>query len=1240
MAVIPVFVSSTFRDFHRERDELNRTVLPVLNELVAPFGSRVELIDLRWGISAEGDDAQARHLRILDVCLAEIARAEPLFVGLIGERYGWVAPFERLERAVDEAGESEIPAGVSVTALEFEFGALRSGSQTALFFERDISGEVSDDWRDTDLSKVIALKRRVHQRCRVYPYRVDATTSSFDLSQFVATVTEHLGAEVQARARQLSATTIDSVGAATELFFEDRAHGFAGRTSLVDKATDIVERGSSVCLYGPSGAGKSAVWCATVSRLRSHGKRVMAIPVGVAPEVATLRGILLRICRDLGSTPDVSINPDELLQHTGELLGAAAPIVVAIDALDQLPDDARLTFFSTQPNGVQILTSTTLYDHVHYLLGAGFRDLTVPLMNAESTRAAVAAISMSIRRDLPPAAIDALALHERSPLWLRLAIAELLTLEAEDYVDVNPTADPLTETARVINTAVAALPSTTESLIDRLTGRAMKRYGEQTVRSVLEYCAVSRSGLRPLDIEQLVGIDALSVAGVRRALAPLLSPRREGGRLGFTHAIISAHIRRPIPDSEIERLHSELVAFMATVDDDPLCTDDRLWHAFRAPLQAPTVSALLARTTEATLPTICAVIIDSVRAPYFRSSLHELTPVGVLTLTSTAHRFKSESTASVRAELALALFDASRAVIDRGDTSPAAFSALSDAAGCLTDLRSVPGRDLLGATADARQFTRQQLEARPNEVSLMEAFALTTMAFVNESSDPSRLIDELEQACSAWDTVSERRPGLRADSWYQFALTLLGGAHQSAGNLDAARSAYLKAIPLAERVDSDPSLKKLNSHVNLVNLRAGLGEVAAAQGHNDEARDHFRVAVTIAQDQYTRNPDISASRDLARTAAGYGRTLLNLGENGSARQWLNYADQLARRLAKIEPDAAEWRFGAATAAAAAIADVIDGDYDSARERLFSYRKLATHRDEEFDFVALQLLHNARQNTRICESLAQLVVDVAALEGTPTEPGNTYTRADMHQQAAAQASANVSGDRDDTYGIHVPAVCDALELIAEQRASKDDPHWLDTIDEVISLRVRRLDGSSARDVTERARELGRALLLEASQLRGHDRAQAAANIALHWTTYLAEDVGNDTDNRVLARRLTEVAMNERAQADILFPFALRYASVLTSKFPEDAVHRFNYLGILDTWGAHQANTGHPEDAAATWLQAARHAGSPAANQGLTKIRNSIARNLRKISSSRAIRRSLRKECAAWANRLESGSSTMP
>ncbi|MCA9834311.1 MAG: DUF4062 domain-containing protein [Thermomicrobiales bacterium] len=1239
MSVIPVFVSSTFRDFHRERDELNRTVLPVLNELAAPFGSRVELIDLRWGITAEDGDARSRDLRILDVCLSEITRAEPLFVGLLGERYGWVAPLERMQRAAYEAGMSTVPADSSVTALEFEFGALRARSQTALFFEREVTGEVPEGWRDADLSKVAGLKERVHDLCTVHRYQVDITASSIDLSHFVATVAEHLGAQVRARARQLSATTVDPVSAATKLFFDDRSHGFAGRTALVEEVTDIADGGGSVCLSGASGSGKSAVWCAAVSRLRSRGHRVIAIPAAVAPEVATLHGILLRICGELGSTPDVSISPDELVQHAGELLGAAAPIIVAIDALDQLPDDTRLTFFTAPPSGVRILTSTTLDDHVNHLSGVGIQRVAVPSMDAEATRAAVTAISTSIRRTLPPEAVDSLASRERSPLWLRLAIAELLALDADDYAGVDPTADALQETARLINSAVTALPPAIEGLVDRVINRSTEQFGEYVVRSVLKLCAVSRSGLRPFDIEQLVGIDALTVAGIRRGLAPLLAPRREGGRLGFTHAIISAHIRRSIPNHEIERLHARLVTFLATYNDDRLCVEDRLWHAFRSPSQSTAVAQILNHPTKAEISKISAVIVDSVHAPHFRNSLRELSSHGVHDLITTAHRFKSELTGAVRAELAIALFDAARQVIDRGETSPTAFSVLSDASGCLADLSSVSGINLFPAVAEARRFTKQLLEERPDNIMLIEAFALTTMAFVNESPGRSDLIEELTQACNAWEVISQREPSIRTDSWHQFALLQLGTAYATSDCHEAARAAYLKALPMAHAVDSyaDTTSPNSSTNSNLVNLYIHLGDVAGAVGRHDEARDYFRSAVDIAQDMYTRNPYISQTSSLAVSAFGYGKAFMNLHEYKTARQWLDYSDELFRRRVQLEPTTPQWIFGARMAAMAAGADVIDGDYNNARKRLRGYLielDSTGHHGWVFAQTADELLDIARKNPQYGVQIAQLVIDTASLEESAKESNSANSsQLEEFEQTATQEVGDSSRDRSRRADADLALVFDARELIAEHRAGNGDPDWLDTVDAIIGFRIRRLEGSQPEDITDRARELGRALLLEASELRGHDRAQAAANIAHHWTTYLSDDDGDEAVNRMLARRLTYVAMNEPAQADTLFPYALRYASLLVNKFPEQESHRYNWLGVLDSWGAHQANTGYLEDATATWIRAARTAGSPTSSEALISIRQSITKNLRRVSLSRSLKRSLRKECAAWADLLE-------
>ena len=84
--IVRVFVSSTFRDMQADRDELVKHVFPRLRKLCESRGVTWGEVDLRWGIT----DEQTAEGKVLPVCLAEIRGCRPYFLGLLGERYGWV----------------------------------------------------------------------------------------------------------------------------------------------------------------------------------------------------------------------------------------------------------------------------------------------------------------------------------------------------------------------------------------------------------------------------------------------------------------------------------------------------------------------------------------------------------------------------------------------------------------------------------------------------------------------------------------------------------------------------------------------------------------------------------------------------------------------------------------------------------------------------------------------------------------------------------------------------------------------------------------------------------------------------------------------------------------------------------------------------------------------------------------------------------------------------------------------
>ncbi|MEX2214310.1 MAG: DUF4062 domain-containing protein, partial [Phycisphaeraceae bacterium] len=138
----PVFITSTFRDMQAERDWLRAHVFPVLEERLRARFHHLETIDLRWGVdtaSAGSQQEQAREMLVLKVCLAEIERSRPFLIGLIGDRYGWRPPEERMKAAAQEAGFNKDIAGKSVTELEILFGVLDSPDQRrrSRFYFRD-----------------------------------------------------------------------------------------------------------------------------------------------------------------------------------------------------------------------------------------------------------------------------------------------------------------------------------------------------------------------------------------------------------------------------------------------------------------------------------------------------------------------------------------------------------------------------------------------------------------------------------------------------------------------------------------------------------------------------------------------------------------------------------------------------------------------------------------------------------------------------------------------------------------------------------------------------------------------------------------------------------------------------------------------------------------------------------------------------------------------------------------------
>jgi nephrocystin-3 len=164
--IIRVFLSSTFRDFAEERDLLVRKVFPELRRLCRDRQVELVEVDLRWGITEE----EAQQGKVLPICLGEVDRARPYFMGFIGDRYGWVPEGNQYPAGIVEREPwlKEHAGGKSVTELEMLHGVLNNPEMAgrAFFYFRDsnYSRSKGGDYLSEDTAsaaKLEALKNRI-----------------------------------------------------------------------------------------------------------------------------------------------------------------------------------------------------------------------------------------------------------------------------------------------------------------------------------------------------------------------------------------------------------------------------------------------------------------------------------------------------------------------------------------------------------------------------------------------------------------------------------------------------------------------------------------------------------------------------------------------------------------------------------------------------------------------------------------------------------------------------------------------------------------------------------------------------------------------------------------------------------------------------------------------------------------------------------------------------------------------
>ena len=592
--VIRVFLSSTFRDFMEERDLLVKQVFPELRRKARERGIDVVDVDLRWGITEE----ESRQGKVIPICLGEIDRCRPYFVGMLGERYGWIPPADQYSPEVIERQPwlKDHLGGVSVTELEILHGVLNDPAIAgrAFFYFRDPAWSASQSEpgfvceTPEEETKLADLKQRIH-------------TSGFPVAENIPDpkdLADRIGHDLW----ELIDHQYPDLEEADALEREERQHASYRRTRLgvylggkrsINQLERWIDAGhQKILITGESGAGKSAL---IANWIEAHQQRhpedvVFAHHLGCSNDASAIRPLLARLIDTAKQQlPEIYGYSLSVPQDWWELVAKAVEAlrslgrwaqqnnhrwILVLDGLDRLDsnDQNAIPWVPlTIPDGVVIVASALECPAREILLERKFKTLTIGPLKAKEQDALIQQYLGRYTKQLIAELRQTILSHPLagSPLFLRVLLEELRQCGRYETL------------AEQLSGYLSA--ETIDDLYERVLERLEVDGNGENVRKVMTALWASRAGLSEEELLAITGLKPLQWAPIDLALEEALG--RNGNRLVFDHDYLRLAVEDRYLTGENKKCeaHGSLADWLNQQDEwNERLSEERPWQLLKA----------------------------------------------------------------------------------------------------------------------------------------------------------------------------------------------------------------------------------------------------------------------------------------------------------------------------------------------------------------------------------------------------------------------------------------------------------------------------------------------------------------------------------------------------------------------------------------------------------------------------------------------------------------------------------
>ena len=560
---IRVFISSTFRDMHVERDYLVSHVFPVIRRACRERQVEFTEIDLRWGVTKE----DAEQGKVVRICLEEINRCRPYFLSLLGERYGWTPIDTDLEHKAELFAlfpflEKSLKAGLSVTEMEILHGVLDNPEMTehCFFYLRDkaLSHSLADslcapqDYFETDQRLQAKLDELKHQvRNSGLPVRdnyVSIEALAELIKQDLLAVLDTQFPEYQ------TPTPLVAEQNAHRSYARERCQAYIANPrdiEALDKHLDTLTN-HALLITGEAGLGKSALlaYWLNQQRLIKPEQFIIEHYVGIsgdADPVAIIRRIMAEIKHRNHDSEDLPSKPEEIIRDFPLWLAKISerdPLLLIIDGLNQLENKAGLWLPSFWQENVKAIFSVIPGEQ---LAALSQRDWPVHSLEALDIKRRVQLIGdwlASYRKVLATEQTQLIAQAPQTgnPLFLKTVLEELRIFGYFEQLD-----------QRIATLLSANNP---QELFILVLARLENDFGKDIVTQIMQALWAARRGLSETEIAGITGLSRLVISTFLMSIDAHLAKR--GGLLNFFHDYLRQAVKQHGLESKEVETHAHI----------------------------------------------------------------------------------------------------------------------------------------------------------------------------------------------------------------------------------------------------------------------------------------------------------------------------------------------------------------------------------------------------------------------------------------------------------------------------------------------------------------------------------------------------------------------------------------------------------------------------------------------------------------------------------------------------------